>query len=185
MSPFNKVIDGNENLTSINEEMENTTSKKRKIDLITKGKNQQISEIGSRDDIPKVLNETANQIANSKKEPPSTGGNRDAAVEKNQQSENPVSKKSTDTELACDNTCHLFSVPEGLDPKKWCQFCGKSFKFPGSLGRHLDLRKGSYQHPQEEIEKLRANVARRGDAEVVKERRAKRAREERFRKYTD
>ncbi|GMF04347.1 unnamed protein product [[Candida] boidinii] len=185
MSPFNKVIDENENLTSINEEIENATSKKRKIDLITKGKNQQISEIGSRDDIPKVLNETANQIAanTSKKEPPSTGGNRDAAVKKNQQFENQDSKKSTDTELAGDNTCHLFSVPEGLDPKKWCQFCGKSFKFPGSLGRHLDLRKGSYQHPQGEIEKLRANVARRGDAEVVKERRAKRAREYNRRDY--
>ncbi|OWB70834.1 hypothetical protein B5S31_g515 [[Candida] boidinii] len=185
MSSFNEATGENGNLTSSHDETENNTFKKRKVDLKTKGKKEQTSETVSRDGIPKDLTETSNQGAtgNSKKGHLSGDDDTDGTAQMKIHSKNQNSIASTNTPLAADNTHHLYPVPEGLDSKKWCQFCGKSFKFPGSLGRHLDLRKGSYQHPQEEIEKLRANVARRGDAEVVKERRAKRAREYNRRDY--
>lgn len=43
-----------------------------------------------------------------------------------------------------------------------CKFCGIHFKSKGTYGRHLDSRNGDANHPPEEIEKLRANVIRRG-----------------------
>jgi hypothetical protein len=67
-------------------------------------------------------------------------------------------------------------IPEGADPKKTCPFCQRSFSHPGSMGRHLDLKKGTKSHPAEIIEKMRADVKRRGDADKVKERRRIRAR---------
>lgn len=59
--------------------------------------------------------------------------------------------------------------------KKSCQFCGKIFSHPGSLGRHLDLKRGTRLHPASEIDLIRADVKRRGDAVEIKTRRAKRA----------
>ncbi|KAG7820853.1 hypothetical protein KL942_000142 [Ogataea angusta] len=70
----------------------------------------------------------------------------------------------------------LLEVPENVDPKKMCRFCGKTFAHPGSLGRHLDNRKGSPMHPADQIERIRSNVARRGNPEEVRARRAERAR---------
>ncbi|ODV85214.1 hypothetical protein CANARDRAFT_199219 [[Candida] arabinofermentans NRRL YB-2248] len=71
----------------------------------------------------------------------------------------------------------LLEVLPGVDPKKMCLFCGKTFAHPGSLGRHLDNRKGSPLHPADKIDQLRANVARRGDPVAVKARRSLRARD--------
>lgn len=65
-----------------------------------------------------------------------------------------------------------------LDAKNVCMFCDKSFLYPGSLGRHLDRKKGTEGHPEDVISKLRANVRRVGDVENSK-RRAK----ERLRRY--
>lgn len=67
-------------------------------------------------------------------------------------------------------------VLEGMDPRKMCPFCQKTFSHPGSMGRHLDLKKGSKDHPAQVIDEMRADVKRRGDAEKVKERRRIRAR---------
>lgn len=66
-------------------------------------------------------------------------------------------------------------LPEGVDPKKMCPFCQKTFSHPGSMGRHLDLKKGTKLHPIELIEKMRSDVKRRGDIEKIKERRRLRA----------
>lgn len=65
------------------------------------------------------------------------------------------------------------------DPKfqKECQFCGHVFTHPGSLGRHLDLKRGTRLHPAEQIDLIRSDVKRRGDIVEIKARRAKRARE--------
>lgn len=68
------------------------------------------------------------------------------------------------------------SLPPGADPKKMCPFCQRTFSHPGSMGRHLDLKKGTKLHPADLIERMRADVKRRGDAEKVKERRRVRAR---------
>lgn len=57
-----------------------------------------------------------------------------------------------------------------------CQFCGHVFSHPGSLGRHLDLKRGTRLHPSDQIDLIRKNVKRRGDVVEVKARRAKRAR---------
>lgn len=65
----------------------------------------------------------------------------------------------------------------------FCKFCGKTFKQSGSLGRHLDRQKGNKMHPTEDIDKIRAKVARRGNAEIVKERRLKKAYEYNRREY--
>ena len=67
-------------------------------------------------------------------------------------------------------------IPEGVDPRKICPFCQKTFSHPGSMGRHLDLKKGSKDHPSSVIEQMRSQVKRRGDAELIKERRKLRAR---------
>lgn len=67
-------------------------------------------------------------------------------------------------------------LPPGADPKKMCPFCQRTFSHPGSMGRHLDLKKGTRLHPADLIERMRADVKRRGDAEKVKQRRRVRAR---------
>ncbi|KAH3666634.1 hypothetical protein WICMUC_005561 [Wickerhamomyces mucosus] len=59
----------------------------------------------------------------------------------------------------------------GINSKKECPFCFKTFNHPGSLGRHLDLKKGTNLHPIDIITKLRSNVKRRGDIVKIKERR--------------
>lgn len=59
--------------------------------------------------------------------------------------------------------------------RKSCQFCGKVFTHRGSLGRHLDLKRGTRLHPAAEIDIIRADVKRRGDQVEIKSRRAKRA----------
>lgn len=64
-----------------------------------------------------------------------------------------------------------------------CPFCSKTFQHSGSLGRHLDHQKGNELHPIEEIEKIRANVARRGNPDEVKARRVMRSREYNRRDY--
>ncbi|KAK9463513.1 uncharacterized protein V1516DRAFT_667979 [Lipomyces oligophaga] len=66
---------------------------------------------------------------------------------------------------------------EELDPKKTCIFCRKTFSHPGSLGRHLDLKRGTRLHPAEAVDQLRGDVKRRGDIVEIKARRARRAKE--------
>ncbi|ANB12057.1 hypothetical protein AWJ20_292 [Sugiyamaella lignohabitans] len=65
---------------------------------------------------------------------------------------------------------------EPIDPKKVCQFCGRMFSHPGSLGRHLDLKRGNRLHPAALVDRIRGDVKRRGDPVEVKNRRAQRAR---------
>ncbi|KAF6010594.1 hypothetical protein HII12_002835 [Brettanomyces bruxellensis] len=77
----------------------------------------------------------------------------------------------------------VMNIAVGIDPKKICQFCGKTFAHSGSLGRHLDFFKGKKGHPFSLISKLRANVARRGDPELVKARRREKARKYNQRDY--
>ena len=67
--------------------------------------------------------------------------------------------------------------------KRECRFCGKTFQHAGSLGRHLDNQKGNELHPLEEVEKIRSNVARRGDQEAIKARRLQRSKEYNRREY--
>jgi hypothetical protein len=62
-----------------------------------------------------------------------------------------------------------------IDPKKSCPFCGRTFSHPGSLGRHLDLKRGTRLHPAARVDQIRGNVKRRGDAAEIKQRRAQRA----------
>ncbi|KAK9470357.1 uncharacterized protein V1510DRAFT_423385 [Dipodascopsis tothii] len=64
-----------------------------------------------------------------------------------------------------------------IDPKKTCVFCHKTFSHPGSLGRHLDLKRGTRLHPADEVDQLRGDVKRRGDVVEIKARRARRAKE--------
>ncbi|VEU19730.1 DEKNAAC100508 [Brettanomyces naardenensis] len=85
--------------------------------------------------------------------------------------------------LTPEEAAKLLPVPAGVDPKKMCRFCGRTFAYPGSLGRHLDLRKGAPKHPASIIEKLRAHVARRGNEVEVKTRRKLRAKEYNRREY--
>ncbi|ODQ65883.1 hypothetical protein NADFUDRAFT_51162 [Nadsonia fulvescens var. elongata DSM 6958] len=70
---------------------------------------------------------------------------------------------------------NLAVLPTGADPKKMCQFCGKIFSHPGSLGRHLDMKRGSRLHPAEQVDLIRGDVKRRGDVVEIRARRAKRA----------
>ncbi|QPG76610.1 hypothetical protein FOA43_004002 [Brettanomyces nanus] len=88
-----------------------------------------------------------------------------------------------DSELTAEEKATLLSVPPGVDPKKMCRFCGRTFAHPGSLGRHLDLHKGAPMHPSSIIGKIRSNVARRGNPEAVKARRKLRARAYNRREY--
>ncbi|KAK9451127.1 uncharacterized protein V1518DRAFT_412602 [Limtongia smithiae] len=67
--------------------------------------------------------------------------------------------------------------PEDMDPKKTCIFCQKTFSHPGSLGRHLDLKRGTRLHPSDAVDELRGDVKRRGDIVEIKARRARRAKE--------
>lgn len=57
---------------------------------------------------------------------------------------------------------------------KHCIFCGSDFQQPGSLGRHLDRKKGDNLHPSDKIDLLRQNVTRRkkpssSDDDLVKQ----------------
>ncbi|CDK24067.1 unnamed protein product [Kuraishia capsulata CBS 1993] len=63
------------------------------------------------------------------------------------------------------------NLPEGFDPKRVCRFCGKTFSHVGSLGRHLDQKKGTDGHPAEQIDIMRSDVRRRGDPESVRRKR--------------
>ncbi|KAK9467131.1 hypothetical protein V1512DRAFT_262006 [Lipomyces arxii] len=69
------------------------------------------------------------------------------------------------------------NVQDDLDPKKTCIFCHKTFSHPGSLGRHLDLKRGTRLHPADAVDQLRGDVKRRGDIIEIKARRARRAKE--------
>ena len=83
------------------------------------------------------------------------------------------------SQLASSSSTSISTVgPDGqpVDVKKACPFCGKTFSHPGSLGRHLDLKRGGRLHPAEQIDIIRGDVKRRGDPEEIKARRAKRAR---------
>ncbi|KGK36972.1 hypothetical protein BOH78_0995 [Pichia kudriavzevii] len=62
---------------------------------------------------------------------------------------------------------HYTKLSASSDSKKVCKFCGKTFQQTGSLGRHLDHQKGNELHPAEEVEKIRGNVARRGNPEEI------------------
>ncbi|KAA8916733.1 hypothetical protein TRICI_001129 [Trichomonascus ciferrii] len=67
--------------------------------------------------------------------------------------------------------------PDGqpIDPKRTCPFCGRTFSHPGSLGRHLDLKRGTRLHPANKVDQIRGDVKRRGDIVEIKARRSKRA----------
>lgn len=103
--------------------------------------------------------------------------------------QNPLHSPSTSTDGSRRESSHLgklVTLEDGelkqdlkdKDSKlrKSCQFCGKSFSHRGSLGRHLDLKRGTRLHPAAEIDIIRADVKRRGDQVEIKSRRAKRAR---------
>lgn len=79
------------------------------------------------------------------------------------------------TEIDTTTKALMEMAQSSLKAKKSCQFCGMTFSHPGSLGRHLDMKKGTRLHPAEEIELLRANVKRRGDIVEIKNRRSQRA----------
>lgn len=42
-----------------------------------------------------------------------------------------------------------------------CNFCNAIFKYPGSLGRHLDRKKGDDLHPLEQVQEIRKSTKRR------------------------
>ena len=44
---------------------------------------------------------------------------------------------------------------------KTCQFCHKQFAHKGSLGRHLDFKKGDPWHPIDQVNLIRINASRR------------------------
>ncbi|KAH3682513.1 hypothetical protein WICPIJ_006543 [Wickerhamomyces pijperi] len=67
------------------------------------------------------------------------------------------------------------SLPSHLDPKKTCPFCHKIFTHHGSLGRHLDKKKGTAEHPLDVITEMRAFVARKGDVEAIRLRKKSRS----------
>lgn len=66
---------------------------------------------------------------------------------------------------------------ETIDLRKTCPFCLRSFSHPGSLGRHLDLKRGTRLHPAPKVDLIRRDVKRRGDVVEIKTRRAQRAKE--------
>lgn len=82
-----------------------------------------------------------------------------------------------------DSLTQLKSETPSDNSKRECRFCGKTFQHAGSLGRHLDNQKGNELHPLEEVEKIRSNVARRGDPEAIKARRLQRSKEYNRREY--
>jgi len=86
-----------------------------------------------------------------------------------------VHSERDNTVLGQDEEAVLMRIPESVENKKMCRFCGKTFAHSGSLGRHLDLFKGKKDHPFSLIAKIRANVARRGNLEIVKARRREKA----------
>lgn len=77
----------------------------------------------------------------------------------------------------------VLKVPQGNQPVKMCPFCSKTFQHSGSLGRHLDHQKGNNLHPAEAVDKIRSNVARRGNPAVVNARRMKYRKEYNNRDY--
>lgn len=86
------------------------------------------------------------------------------------------SHNSTPAEDIAQTTTALMEMAQSsLKAKRACQFCGKTFSHPGSLGRHLDLKRGTRLHPADQVALIRADVKRRGDAVEIKTRRAKRA----------
>jgi hypothetical protein len=96
-------------------------------------------------------------------------------ISNNQSELNREGQKDTEMAVEAHNRSGIPPLPEGVDPKKMCPFCQKTFSHPGSMGRHLDLKKGTRLHPVDLIEKLRADVKRRGDLVKIKERRRLRA----------
>lgn len=58
-----------------------------------------------------------------------------------------------------------YELPKPIDT---CHFCKRTFLYPGSLGRHLDRKRGTTNHPSDEIDSLRKNVRRVGDVETAK-----------------
>lgn len=78
-------------------------------------------------------------------------------------------------DIAQTTTTLMEMAQSSLKAKRACQFCGKTFSHPGSLGRHLDLKRGTRLHPADQVALIRADVKRRGDAVEIKSRRAKRA----------
>ncbi|RCK56061.1 hypothetical protein Cantr_04983 [Candida viswanathii] len=53
------------------------------------------------------------------------------------------------------------SPSSGDYDSKTCQFCNKQFAHKGSLGRHLDFKKGDPWHPIEQVNLIRINASRR------------------------
>lgn len=56
-----------------------------------------------------------------------------------------------------------------------CVFCTKKFSSKSTLGRHLDSKKGDSVHPEDEVQRVRGNVVRRGDKKDVQELEARRS----------
>lgn len=52
------------------------------------------------------------------------------------------------------------SIPIDYEAKT-CQFCNKQFAHKGSLGRHLDFKKGDPWHPIDQVNLIRINTSRR------------------------
>lgn len=73
-----------------------------------------------------------------------------------------------------------YNLPKAIDT---CKFCNKTFLYPGSLGRHLDRKKGTPGHPTEAIDAIRRNVRRVGDLEMSKVRARERQRRYRTKEH--
>lgn len=118
--------------------------------------------------------------------------NEQSAAERHHASEFFVQDKHGETfealahsSMAGDSTATTATPPAGaptvgpngepIDPKKTCPFCGRTFSHPGSLGRHLDLKRGTRLHPAPRVDMIRGDVKRRGDAVEIRARRARRA----------
>lgn len=94
--------------------------------------------------------------------------NVDTIVNESQRPESATSNEPENSKPA--------SPSNGTPFRETCRFCGHVFTHPGSLGRHLDLKRGTRLHPSDQIDLIRKDVKRRGDVVEVKARRAKRAR---------
>lgn len=105
-----------------------------------------------------------------------------APESKQQQQQQQQNKSLNDSSHSLVSSNSFISLKSDTNRRE-CKFCGKTFQHAGSLGRHLDNQKGNELHPIEEVEKIRSNVARRGDPVAVKARRSQRSKEYNRREY--
>ncbi|CCH42894.1 hypothetical protein BN7_2440 [Wickerhamomyces ciferrii] len=121
-----------------------------------------------------VLNDDLNSI-NQNYIDPSIANDYNKDTQNNDNNNDTVQNNNENNDDDDDINQLIPPLPPGSDPKKMCPFCQRTFSHPGSMGRHLDLKKGSDGHPLDLINKLRSDVKRRGDLVKIRERRKIRA----------